>query len=395
MSFSFATPKIANLEIAIVQVDGSTRASEVSDNTLKKRYKQMMDGNRECIAKAVLQHLQIPSEVWSDSVEPRPLHIADAPRPWEVTICALVGTATTTYHHLFGSDLTKTHAMCLSVDVYKDVKARTFTSITLELEVGAAGMYNYFRQLGGKGLRVLPEGSQETGTILITTLNQNVKSWPYQDQDWQAASNHYMLQYITVALKHGAPENATITVEHFATQAMLPLNSLTERQTAFGVKHFYLVKGITFTKQEDDEADGFGTVPCPMIILKAPLLDGTVSEDGTSPGTTLTKFRIGVRGIQPKLGHGGEWWPPAAVEAEALHRAGGAFPVAGPAGGWANAKTQRRRAHSKAAAVRHREEKEEEGATSDSGSVSSKLARTGLHGRAPSPGMSEAGPSMY
>ena len=104
-------------------------------------------------------------------------------------------------------------------------------------------MYNYFRQLGGKGMRVLPEGSPETGTILTTTLNQNVKSWPYQDQDWQAASNHYMLQYliqyITVALKHGAPETATITVEHFATQAMLPLNSLTERQTAFGVKHFY------------------------------------------------------------------------------------------------------------------------------------------------------------
>ena len=243
MSFSFATPKIANLEIAIIQVDGSTRASEVSDNTLKKRYKQMMDGNRECVAKAVLQNLKIPSEVWADSVEPRPLHIAGAPRPWEVTICALVGTpeATSTYHHLFGSDLTKTHAMCISVDVYNDVKARTFTSITVELEIGAAGMYNYFRQLGGKGMRVLPEGSPETGTILTTTLNQNVKSWPYQDQDWQAASNHYMQQYITVALKHGAPENATITVEHFATQAMLPLNSLTERQTAFGVKHFYLV----------------------------------------------------------------------------------------------------------------------------------------------------------
>ena len=133
MSFSFATPKIANLEIAIIQVDGSTRASEVSDNTLKKRYKQMMDGNRECVAKAVLQNLKIPSEVWADSVEPRPLHIAGAPRPWEVTICALVGTpeATSTYHHLFGSDLTKTHAMCISVDVYNDVKARTFTSIVL------------------------------------------------------------------------------------------------------------------------------------------------------------------------------------------------------------------------------------------------------------------------
>ena len=66
--------------------------------------------------------------------------------------------------------------MCISVDVYNDVKARTFTSITVELEVGAAGKYDYFRQLGGKGMRVLPEGSPETGTILTTTLNQNVKS---------------------------------------------------------------------------------------------------------------------------------------------------------------------------------------------------------------------------
>ena len=45
--------------------------------------------------------------------------------------------------------------------------------------------------------------------------------------------------------------------------------------------------------------------------------------------------------------------------------------------------------------MRRREEKEEEGEASDSGSVSSKLARTGFHGRAPSPGVSEGGPSMY
>ena len=42
-----------------------------------------------------------------------------------------------------------------------------------------------------------------------------------------------------------------------------------------------------------------------------------------------------------------------------------------------------------------REEKEEEGDASDSGSVSSKLARTGFHGRSLSPGGSEGGPSMY
>ena len=108
------------------------------------------------------------------------------------------------------------------------------------------------------------------------------------------------------------------------------------------------------------------------------------------------RFRIGVRGIQPKLGYGGEWWPPAAVEAETARRADGAFPLAGPSGGgWANTKTQRRRTAGKAAAVRRREEKEEEGEASDSGSVSSKLARTGFHGRAPSPGVSEGGPSMY
>ena len=44
----------------------------------------------------------------------------------------------------------------------------------------------------------------------------------------------------------------------------------------------------------------------------------------------ITRFRIGVRGIQPKLGYGGEWWPPAAVEAETARLADGAFPLAGP-----------------------------------------------------------------
>ena len=357
----------------------------------------MMDGNRECIAKAVLQRLEVPPEFWSDSVEPRALQIAGRPRPWEATICALDGRATSIYHNLFGENLTDTHAMCISVDVYKDVKTRTFTAITLELEVGVAGKYDHFRQLGGKGIRVLPEGSTEAGTLLTTTLNQNVKSWPYQDPDWQEASNHYMQMYITAALKRGAPANAVIDVSHFATQAMLPLNSLTERQTAFGVKHYYIVKGITFTKAEDDPADGLGTVPCPVITMKATLLDGTVSEDGKSPGTTETRFKIGVRGILAKYAGNNEWWPPAAIEVEAANRRSAAFPGAGPTGGgWAQGKTQRRRALGKAAVVRRREAQteEEEGDISDS-SVASKFARTAL-GRAPSPagGSEGAGPSM-
>ena len=101
------------------------------------------------------------------------------------------------------------------------------------LQVGAAGEYDSFQQLGGKGRMVIPEGKK--GALMITcTLDQQVKSWPYQDPEWQAASDHYMRHYLRDTLTVGLDVAAAgrVTVDLFATQPMVPLNSLTEEQSA-------------------------------------------------------------------------------------------------------------------------------------------------------------------
>ena len=152
----------------------------------------MLDGNRENVAKAVMKHLDIPSTFWDDAVEPRPLHIPGEARPWSVTIAALTGEANSIFTNLFGDDHKKTHAIYLEVPVYNDVKRRRLENVCLEIEVGAAGQYNSFKQLGGASRLVVPEGSELGGTMLTCTLDQQTKSWPYHDPEWQAASNTYM-----------------------------------------------------------------------------------------------------------------------------------------------------------------------------------------------------------
>ena len=77
-SFTFSSARTANFELAILVIDGSARANTDLPETQKKRHNQMLDGNRENVAKAVMKHLNIPSTLWGDAVEPRPLHTSTA-----------------------------------------------------------------------------------------------------------------------------------------------------------------------------------------------------------------------------------------------------------------------------------------------------------------------------
>ena len=275
--------------------------------------------------------------------------------------------------------------------------------MSLEIEVGAAGQYNSFKQLGGSGRMVVPEGSELGGTMLTCTLDQQSKSWPYHDPEWQAASNTYMHHYLTGALTADleASEAAHVTVRPFATQAMVPLNSLTEEQSARGVKHYFLVTGLSFdepTAPIPGKAPLPALPPAPAVTLTAPLLTGFVSPNGMSPLTGPIKFRLSARGVTGKFRYGdGKWWPPTATAAEAARRA-----AASSSTGWANHRTQRRHSLEKAARVGKARAREANAAAAtddvgDNESVTSKLRRTDLMqhaSRAGSPG-ADSMPRMW
>ena len=320
-------------------------------------------------------------------------------------IASLTGEAQNIFTHLFGEDHKKSHAIYLEVPVYNDVKRRRIEHVSLEVEVGAAGQYNSFKQLGGSGRMVIPEGSQLGGTMLTCILDQQTKSWPYHDPEWQAASNTYMHHYLSGALTADldAAAAAGVTVRPFATQAMVPFNSLTEEQSARGVKHYFLVTGLAF-----DEATaaipGVAPIqvlpPAPAVTLTAPLLTGFVSQDGMTPLTAPVKFRLGGRGLAGRPRHGdGKWWPPSAAAAEAAHRA-----AAASSPGWAKYRTARRHGLTNKAAKESKARAREAGAAAadddDGESVTSKLRRTDLYyapgatSRAGSPG-AESMPGMF
>ena len=67
---------------------------------------------------------------------------------------------------------------------------KNYTEMTwVEVEVGAAGHYQHFEALGKKGRAVLMPGS-EHGVFIDMILDQNPRTFPYHDSDWQAAAKH-------------------------------------------------------------------------------------------------------------------------------------------------------------------------------------------------------------
>ena len=89
----------------------------------------------------------------------------------------------------FGEDFSKTVCLNVKVEIVTDLK-KNYTEITwVEVEVGAAGHYQHFEALGKKGRAVLMPGS-EHGVFIDMILDQNPRTFPYHDSDWQAAAKH-------------------------------------------------------------------------------------------------------------------------------------------------------------------------------------------------------------
>ena len=102
----------------------------------------------------------------------RGIHVAGYDHPWKVTIATLKDApppsgptpsieATpqilqTILQTAFGEKFDQTIVMEIDVTVLTDVKLRLTEKVTMEVEVGVAGKYEYFKSIGGRGRMVLP-----------------------------------------------------------------------------------------------------------------------------------------------------------------------------------------------------------------------------------------------
>jgi hypothetical protein len=357
-SFTFSAPKSTTHEIAIVRVGGGLMGQNLSEAALK-RYRQLLDANEQALVHSVFRKLEIPNDMWGDAVEPRGVLVMGFDKPWSVTI----GTVNNPdpLKVIFGDDHKGTVVMTVDVRLLTDIKKHESEIVQLEVEVGVAGMYECFKQIGGKGRLVLAPGA-EHGILLNVILASNPRTYPYHDPDWQAAAKHYAVAHILGSLTTGITDEALKSrciINCFAVSPIVPLNTNVFQQPAKGLLLAMHIKGVQF--DAEDEAGGFGLIPAQPIPLTGALLTGHVSPDGLTPLTGPVPFRIAVKGLKgaPRL-KADTWYAPslaAEMEAEGTE--------------FSKMRTAQRRAQRKATATYHardwHDRGEEEGELSEGG----------------------------
>ena len=295
---------------------------------------------------------------------------------------------------LFGEERDRTHVLDLTLELMVDAKANTTRVERVEVEVGAAGYYDKFRILGGRGRRVI-DSDATTGYIMTAKCDQNVGTYAYKDPDWQAAAAHYVRAHLYNSFTAGLPppEAAKVNIEVFATAPITPLMSLKSNQSAKGIAVHVLVKGVDI--MGDDEADGLGLAKAQPVSLRAMLPNGKITEDGTTPCVEKTPFRLAVPGVTLKHQNGSVVFPSQVKAAMEEYRAAqqayasgahGTPPPAAPAFGNMSTYKRREMRNAKgwhgAKGGKRRQGEAEEGEMSDgASSVASKLARgvRGMH----------------
>lgn len=376
MAFTFAQPKDELHEIAIVHVEGGTNVP-LSEQANKRRL-EIMAHNREELAIQIFNRLQVPASDRGDAVEPRPLSIIGHEKPWSIDIATARNVDAMV--RLFGESYEKTIIMSLQLSLMVDLKKKTRQTTEITVEVGAAGQWQHFESLGKRGKRVA-EQSVEAGYHLVVVLDQNTKAYAYQDPDWQAAASYAAQRYLVSQLHADldSDEVASVRIEPFATEAIVPLNNLMRNQSARGIKVHYMVYGMQFERTESPEL-----IRAPRMELTGEFPTGRVSDDGRRPEFGQTRIRLQCPGLngRPKV-MGGHWYPPSAqpeVESREAAAAGGEWE-------WPNQRTARRNGLKKKAREATQQARyarqREDGELSDgaSSTMSAKLAR-GLDGMA-------------
>lgn len=350
----------------------------------REEYHRLIDANQQALVHAVFKRLEIPDKDWGDAIEQRGILLLGRDKPWSVTI----GTVSDggALKALFGNDHQETIALNLEVSVVVDSKSLYCQVVNMEVEVGVAGMYNHFKQVKKFGMTVT-DGGAASGVLLTMIMDQNPRTFPYHDPDWQAAAKFYAHQHLSGAIMGGLDEDQKkrVIINIFSVSPMVPLNTNAFAQPAKGLAIGFHVRGIDW--DGDDDADGFGLAEAKPISLRGQLLDGGVSADGLTPSTAMVDFRLKCSGIKGKWGiKKNVWHPPILVkQAAAAAAAGGGSE--GDDAAYTSMRTARRRAL-KTAAVRRRSEaapSREEGEVSDTGestasfsSAASKMRRCDL-----------------
>ena len=140
--------------MAIIQVKGGLVQKSAMSSEAMQRMRQVVDANRQAVVHACFRRMEIPTEVWADAIEVRGIMVAGFDRPWDVTIGTL--NSESAMHAVFGDDLRRTVTMRVEVEILLDVKKMESMTTVLEVEVGAAGQYQFFESIGKKGRLVLP-----------------------------------------------------------------------------------------------------------------------------------------------------------------------------------------------------------------------------------------------
>ena len=143
---------------------------------------------------------------------------------------------------------------------------------------------------GAKG-KILATDSTRDGFALTVLLTENKQHYPYLNTSWQEAASHYAKSHVLSALTAGLGEaqRALVSVGVIAVSPVKPLNVLVKNQSAKGLSVHMLVKGVAFLAPP---GDGDGSVPAQPIPLRANILDGGLSPDGTVPTTSVGRIKI-------------------------------------------------------------------------------------------------------
>lgn len=393
-SFAFKSPQKELHEIAIVNINGGFGKEGQGGTGASFRFQEklnMIMASREEMVTEAFKALKIPAAMWGDAVSNRHLVMIGAAsekgKTWEVSVATCRSTDEMRKH--FGSNLLQTQVFTLRVLIMVDFKKNLSEETTLEVEVGAVGdgTFRHFRSVGHKGHVVATPGTED-GFVLSAIMRQNVRHYPYHEEPWKQAAQHYAELHIKESLELDlTPEKkALIHIEPLATRALVPLNTLARQQSAEGLESHFLIKNVLFAGE--DTTDGFGVVIPGGIPLKAVLPDGTISSDGLTPGTAkmgISFKLVGVKGAKIK---GGIWYPPTAVAVEdekqrAHDKASGKQGSSNSPCAWASSRTQRREGARRVQSAQKRAAKvadsrgisASEGEISDNDSVVSNMRR--------------------
>jgi hypothetical protein len=307
----FGSRRSELFELAVVTVEGGTNRS-LSDAASKRRM-EILAANRQELAIEVFKALEIPAQLRGDAVEPRAIHIVGQQKPWTIDVCTV--TDFRPLEKFFGPEFSNTVCLDLKVKCLVDLKAKRYETVDVMAEVGPVGKWNNFRALGGRGKRVVTDASM-TGTQITVTLDQNIKAYQYNDPEWQGVAARCARRHLKAELYHDltTEEVGAIRIEHFATEAIVPISNLRTGQSARGIKVHYIVYGMCFELHNPNHL-----VSGPRIALSGAFPTGHVEADGLTPVLGPTKIRIKCPGLLiPAKAKGGYWYPPSAQTQEEL-----------------------------------------------------------------------------